>query len=369
MLLNSIANYAPVISRDTIVKASTCLDDIWHALRTHYGFQASGAHFLDLQDISLDTGERHEALFQRLTSFYEDNLITADSGITHHGLDVEEDEEMSPIIENTIVFLWLSLIHRELPKLVKQRYGPDLRSRTLASIKNEISSALPSLLDELNAQTDTAPVMRSYGSSNSFSNRRSFRSNRPGSSRAPSSRQPSTRNVPLCALCKQANRPANHFLSTCSYLPEKDKQFLSRARLLSALDEEEYLDCDRDIPEDTHFTEDVPSVSRVSICPSPYLNVYFGHEPLRFTLDTGATVNMIHLNVVKQLNLHITPSTQTATQADGRSEIEIVGETRFSVTRDNRILQFEGLIAKKMDTDVLAGIPYLDTPSLQSGQN
>ena len=28
MLLNSIANYAPVISRDTIVKSSTCLDDI-----------------------------------------------------------------------------------------------------------------------------------------------------------------------------------------------------------------------------------------------------------------------------------------------------------------------------------------------------
>ena len=28
MLLNAIANYAPVISRDTIVKNSTCLDDI-----------------------------------------------------------------------------------------------------------------------------------------------------------------------------------------------------------------------------------------------------------------------------------------------------------------------------------------------------
>ena len=63
-LLNSIANYAPVISRDTIVKASTCLDDIWHALRTHYGFQASGAHFLDLQDINLDTGERHKRFFR-----------------------------------------------------------------------------------------------------------------------------------------------------------------------------------------------------------------------------------------------------------------------------------------------------------------
>ena len=116
------------------MKSSTCLDDIWHALRTHYGFQTSGAHFLDLQDISLDTGERHEALFQRLTSFLRTILFRQILALRITAFD--EDEEMSPIIENTIVFLWLSLIHRELPKLVKQRYGPDLKSRTLASVKN-----------------------------------------------------------------------------------------------------------------------------------------------------------------------------------------------------------------------------------------
>ena len=369
MLLNSIANYAPVISRDTIVKSSTCLDDIWHALRTHYGFQTSGAHFLDLQDISLDTGERHEALFQRLTSFFEDNLISADSGITHHSIEIDEDEEMSPIIKNTIVFLWLSLIHRKLPKLVKQRYDPNLKSRTLASVKNEISSAIPSLLDEINAQTDIAPVLRTYSSppnnssSNNYSNRRSFRPSRSNFSRSSSSRQPLPKNSPSCALCKQASRPSNHFLSTCNYLPEKDKQFISRARLLAALDEEDaaeyYHENAEDCPDDFPI-EDVPKISRrVTTCPSPYLNVFYGHEPLRLTLDTGATVNMIHLNLVRQLNLQISPSSQIATQADGRSEIEIVGETRFSVTRDDRVLHFEGLIAKKMDTDVLAGIPFI----------
>ena len=55
-------------------------------------------------------------------------------------------------------------MHPDLPKLVKQRYGTELRSRTLASIKPEISQALQSLLDEIRA-TEGAKVMRTATSS------------------------------------------------------------------------------------------------------------------------------------------------------------------------------------------------------------
>ncbi|KAL5005704.1 hypothetical protein ScPMuIL_016862, partial [Solemya velum] len=54
------------------------------------------------------------------------------------------DEELSPSMENMITLIWLKLIHSGLPRLVKQRYGTELRSRTLASIKPEISQALDS---------------------------------------------------------------------------------------------------------------------------------------------------------------------------------------------------------------------------------
>ena len=87
-------------------------------------------------------------LFQRLTAFFEDNLLTMGCGLTHHG-STAIDEDMSPPLENTIILLWLQLIHRDLPRLVKQRYGTELRSCTLASIKPKISQALSSLLDEL----------------------------------------------------------------------------------------------------------------------------------------------------------------------------------------------------------------------------
>ncbi|CAB4033118.1 Hypothetical predicted protein [Paramuricea clavata] len=77
----------------------------------------------------------------------------------HHGEDVQTDEELTPTPENRIILTWLRLIHTELPALVKQRYGTELRSKTLASLKPEISQALDSLLEEIHA-TNEAKVLR-----------------------------------------------------------------------------------------------------------------------------------------------------------------------------------------------------------------
>lgn len=75
-------------------------------------------------------------------------------GITHHNETIEEDEELCPSLENVIVLTWLRLLHPGPPKLVKQSYGMELRARTLASIKPEISQALESLLEELRTSED-----------------------------------------------------------------------------------------------------------------------------------------------------------------------------------------------------------------------
>ena len=138
-MLGQIANYCPVISRNTIVKNSTSMSSIWQAIRLHYGFQSTGAHLLDFKTIKLDPDERPENLHQRLMSFIEDNLLLGNGHISHYGETPTTDEEMSPILENLIVLTWLRLVHNELPNLVKQRYGTELRSTSLASLKPEIS--------------------------------------------------------------------------------------------------------------------------------------------------------------------------------------------------------------------------------------
>ena len=399
MLLGQIANYCPVISRNSIIKNSTSLESVWQQIRSHFGFQTSGSHFLNLCDIRMETGERPEDLFQCLQSFIEDNLLTVGCGISHHGENVTEDEDLSPTLENVIIFLWLQLIHKDLPSLIKVKYGTELRNKSLASIKPEISVALPSLLEELGSSH--TPVLRASASGSGFRqntfnqsssyNQRSnqpygtYRQNNSGpntrsnlSSNRPTSYQSQQRRPMVCSICKNAGRPSNHLLSSCSLLTPDDKKWLSRARLISALDDEmmqlnineEDLEQQHHEPYQDHnlphhaqsffnaqgaplpsteyqHTEQtpLPTSRRVITCASPYLNVFHHHTPIKFTLDTGATVNMIHESIAHQLGLTVTPSTQIATQADGKSEIDIVGETRFQVTRDDLILHFEGLVA------------------------
>lgn len=45
LLLGQIANYCPLISRNTIVRNSTSIEQVWQTIRLHYGFQTTGGHF------------------------------------------------------------------------------------------------------------------------------------------------------------------------------------------------------------------------------------------------------------------------------------------------------------------------------------
>ena len=120
LMLEQIANYCPIISRSSLVKNSTSLEFIWQTIRQHFGFQVTGAHFIDFSDIHLEADERPEDLYQRLIAFVEDSLLRS-NGLSHHGEAMPEDEELSPTLENLVVLSWLKLIHPSLPRLVKQR--------------------------------------------------------------------------------------------------------------------------------------------------------------------------------------------------------------------------------------------------------
>ena len=125
-----------------------------------FRFSVNWRPLFDLADFKLELEECPKDLFQCLTAFFEGNLLTTNGGLKHQGVLPPEDEEMTPSLENVIVLFWLKLIHKDLPCLVKQCYGTELRSQTLASIKPEISKALQSLLDELRSAED-AHIMHS----------------------------------------------------------------------------------------------------------------------------------------------------------------------------------------------------------------
>ena len=159
LMLVQIASFCHVISRNTITKNPTSIDNIWKSIRAHYGFQSSGAHFLDLINIKLKRGQQPEDLYQRLMTFVENSLMFIPSGLTHIGVVPTDDEELTPALENLVVLLWFHLINKGIPGLVKQRYDTYLRSRTLASIKSEISQAIGTLLATIQTNKDTK-IMR-----------------------------------------------------------------------------------------------------------------------------------------------------------------------------------------------------------------
>ena len=367
LMLGQIANFAPIY-RASIVKNTTCLNDVWREIRQHLGFQANGGRVLDLADMKLKPDERPEDLYQRLLAFMDDNLMKSDGGVKHHDVAIAEDEEASPSLENYTVVLWLKMIHKDLPMLVKQRYGTELRTNSIASIKWEISAALDSLLAEIGANQDSK-VLRSVVHNNNF--RKSERSGKPINSYS-SSRE--------CPLCKQAGRSdTDHFLTKCKYLPERERRFLTKTRTVNVESGEEstYEDEDYDgeitsnhrrvAVEETAeqhqealMQNDVtPIARRVPVIPSPYLDCFYKHYSVRVTVDSGATGNMIRFDVVKRLNLNIRKNTQKSNQADGHSHLDIVGEVTIEFQFKEHRLILEALVAAKLDDEVLGGIPFM----------
>ena len=149
LMLGQIANFCPIIARNSIIKNSMSLKQIGQTIRLHFGFQSTGGHFLDLAEIKLEADEKPEDLYQCIIAFIDDNLMRTCNDIKHHDETITEDEYIHPTLENVIVLFWLQLSHKDLPRLVKQRYGTELRSCSLASIKRKVSQALNSLLKEL----------------------------------------------------------------------------------------------------------------------------------------------------------------------------------------------------------------------------
>ena len=103
-----------------------------------------------------------------------------------------------------------------------------------------------------------------------------------------------------------------------------------------------------------------PTALRIQTRLSPYMDSFYPHHPLRITLDSGATGNMIRHSIVTRLGCQVTPSSQSAHQADGSSPLKVVGETRPSFTRDNREFSFEGLVVENFDVDILGGTPFME---------
>ena len=365
VLLGWISIHAPVISSSFIKEEACSLDEVYQRLREYYDCNKSGSKITELLDFRLGSLESREAIWERIYSFLEDNLITKDSGILHKGERLTQDEHMTPLILNMAVVIWLDSIHRGLPALVKQRFAIPLRSTTIFSIRAEISDAIPSLLQELGEKEGNI----SYSSGYSKDRRGKFDKGR--------SRQ---KFKPKCCICEAAGRPGadTHYFQNCPFLPAGDRKFLkSKIGDVEVLSESSTDDEDDDDQYNRHKTTSravkvkhkgklkSSSVNSVDIISSPCMEVQVDEEDADITLDTGAESNLIKKSEARRLNLTIHRTTHRANMADGVSPMEVAGEVHFTATRKcpttRKIhsFQFDGLVVKDLNCGILGGMPYM----------
>lgn len=150
-----------------------------------------------------------------------------------------------------------------------------------------------------------------------------------------------------CSLCKQVGRTeTNHYFSSCHYLSDSDKRFLTTARLIDSIDEEDPTD---DIIEPLNelstsisYNETPHNLSthgcarRVQNKRSPYLYMFYKHHPLRTTRNSEVEINLIRHSVAQFMAVPILPSAQLAFLSDGVTPMEVISETHLELSRNGR---------------------------------
>ena len=264
------------------------------------------------------------------------------------------------------VVLWLRAIHPQLPSMVKQKFTTELRKKTLATLREEISESLQAMLAEL--QGETANISR-------FNYQGYQKKQYTGLKQKPfNNSKQVNESYKQCPLCEAHHRSTDHFLSKCPYLPDSDKKFMLKAKLRKIeIDEEEESEEDEQIITKPR-KKAVKSVNihNVDVASSPYLNVQYGPNTVGMRLDSGAETNLIELDFARHLGIPIYATSTCVSLADGSSNLKVVGEVHVIFTRDNLKFKFDGLVAEKLTDKLIVGIPFMEShdiyarPSIQT---
>lgn len=106
------------------------------------------------------------------------------------------------------------------------------------------------------------------------------------------------------------------------------------------------------------IVENGSAAMSITTIPSPSFTAYHGNEPVRITCDSGANSSLINLSTATRLGLPIEKNRQRAYQADG-SRLENCGEVHASLSRDNLNIKLDALVVRKLDNEILGGMPFL----------
>lgn len=149
--INLVASFSPPHLYEDIINLSTSLKWIWEQIRALYHIENDDVTLFEWEDFKMETEEKEypEMLYRRLRSFMQENLVKADSSVLFKGKAPDKNETLSPTLEKLIVIKWLRCIDPALPKLVKEKFGSELKMKSIVDLQPNISRMIPSLLEQI----------------------------------------------------------------------------------------------------------------------------------------------------------------------------------------------------------------------------
>ena len=102
----------------------------------------------------------------------------------------------------------------------------------------------------------------------------------------------------------------------------------------------------------------IPTIKRVEVGISPWFNVFYEHQAVTITIDTGAMISLIKESVAVALCAKIRKTSQGAHQLDGKSPLKVVGETTITFKRNDMPIILHALVCTNMEDEILAGTPF-----------
>ena len=358
-MLEQISMYCPLIPQQDIVHCES-LDAVWKLIRIHNDIEPTGALLNAVWSITRQPNESPQALWSRLKQQYDDALLKRHT-LKYVEAELDEDEVMSPTLHNVIILHWLQLIHPKMRDMVSQRFSRELRDATYASIWPEISRSIDSFLKDLTSES--ASICR-YDSPQNYSSPRSSRL--PWRGRGVPSRfrgTPTTRSQnKQCDYCRLTGRRSydTHYIDDCFFL-KKERPMASRA--VDAGDEfDDHLAEFREVYDEDPVVDEasckVHVINKVTTEDSPVLPLFKGKKSYPVTLDTGGTTTVMDGGTAEELECTLLPTSQRAFQADGVTELKVLGKTQFELTRKSKSFSIDALVCE-MEPVILAGMPFM----------
>ena len=379
-MLATIHQYTPKIPFNDICRDCGTLEEVWQVIRLHSNINTSGALLNEVWNITRLPNESPQCLYSRIKQAYDDNLIRKNS-IIYKDAPLPEDEELSPTLHCTIILHWLQILHPKLRDLVAQRFCTELRNASYAAIWPELCRTVDILLKEL---ADDGTVCR-FGDSQQFgdnSRSQQFGDNSRYQSSRSSARSrgfyPRSRGAPFqrstqpnvsrqCDYCRVMGRQSyrNHNIDNCLFLKD-ERQYSARgtSRAFETDDYDEhcqdyYDECGEYSQSELKQVVTEHYINRVAVSASPVIVLYHNNTPYDITLDSGGTTNAMDSATAGQMNCDIRPTYQRAFQADGKTELDVIGETEVELSRNGQTFRYYSLVYNSAEPVILAGMPFM----------